>query len=136
VPPNNLHFAATQQLDPWEGDGGQMAGQSSFALECYTKVSGDTQLHLQVRWSNVAHQKRLEWRFPQLCSSGTVLRQSQALVGKGSSVAHQKSILWRTGGAPQNSRHKNKVSVAHRPMRHRKSYFCGAPPPVRHRIFF
>jgi hypothetical protein len=40
------------------------------------------------------------------------------------------------GGAPQNSRHKNKVSVAHRPMRHRKSYFCGAAAVVRHRIFF
>jgi hypothetical protein len=40
------------------------------------------------------------------------------------------------GGAPQNSRHKNKVSVAHRPMRHRKSYFCGAPAVVRHRNLF
>jgi hypothetical protein len=77
---------------------------------------------------------------------------ADSLVGKASSVAHQKHILWRMGGAPQNSRHKNKASVAHQPMRHRKlisvahravvrhrnrkSYFCGAPPPVRHRIFF
>jgi hypothetical protein len=30
--------------------------------------------------------------------------------------------MWRMGGTPQNSRHKNKVSVAHWPMHHRKSY--------------
>jgi hypothetical protein len=36
-------------------------------------------------------------------------------------------------GAPQKSRHKNKNSVTHLPMRHRKYYFCGAPGKVRHR---
>ncbi|KAK1664054.1 hypothetical protein QYE76_052213 [Lolium multiflorum] len=41
------------------------------------------------------------------------------LVGKASSVAHEKTILWRMGGAPQNSRHKNKLSVAHQAVRHR-----------------
>jgi hypothetical protein len=50
-----------------------------------------------------------------------------ALVGKGSLVAHQKCILWSMGGVPQNSRHKNKNSVAHMPRGHGKSYFCGAP---------
>lgn len=46
------------------------------------------------------------------------------------------------GGAPQKLRHKNKVSVAHRPMRHRikvsVAHVClGAPQKrVRHRIGF
>jgi hypothetical protein len=66
-------------------------------------------------------------------------RQDYTLVGKASSVAHQKHILWRMGGAPQNSRHKNKDSVAHLPMRHRKSYFCGAPgggAPQKQKVLF
>jgi hypothetical protein len=53
-----------------------------------------------------------------------------ALVGKASSVAHENMILWRTGGAPQKLRHKNRVSVAHRTMRHRIKVFCGAYDPA------
>jgi hypothetical protein len=47
------------------------------------------------------------------------IQLKSTLVGKASSVAHEKVILWRTGGAPQKHRHKNKVSVAQSPVRHR-----------------
>ena len=56
------------------------------------------------------------------------------------------AILWRMeADAPQNSgflwrmghvRHRNANSVAHEAMRHRNQKFCGAPSPMRHRIFF
>jgi hypothetical protein len=36
-------------------------------------------------------------------------------------------------GAPQKLHHKNKVSVAHRPVRHRIKVFCGALEIVHHR---
>jgi hypothetical protein len=39
------------------------------------------------------------------------------------------------GDAPQKFHHKNKNFVVHGPMRHKKSYLCGAPTVVCH-IFF
>jgi hypothetical protein len=59
-----------------------------------------------------------------------LLKVALTLVGKASSVAHENMILWRTGGAPQKLRHKNRVSVAHRTMRHRIKVFCGAYGPA------
>jgi hypothetical protein len=59
-----------------------------------------------------------------------------ALVEKGLSVAHHFGIMSRTEGAPLNPHHKNMNSVVHRPMRHKKWHFCGAPGRhAPHKVF-